>query len=118
MATITGTITREGGILNLNHDDTLFGTAGADTIDGIGGNDTIYAGLGSDTVRAGSGNDRVFASDGPSTVGLTGAWGNDTVYGDAGNELRAVGGQERGHGADIGRLANLRHAGHDLAPAA
>jgi Ca2+-binding RTX toxin-like protein len=83
MAQITGKITKEGGILNINHDDTLLGTASDDTIDALSGNDTIYAGAGTDVVRAGAGSDTIWATS-FGNRGVVGAWGNDTVYGGGG----------------------------------
>ncbi len=60
------------------------GTAGADTITGTSGADEIFPGLGDDVVHAGGGNDVVFAHD--ASIGAAVNEGNDTIFGDSGDD--------------------------------
>ncbi|MGB3510471.1 MAG: PQQ-dependent sugar dehydrogenase [Microcoleaceae cyanobacterium] len=98
-----------GGLLGLDGNDSIVGTAdaevingnrGNDTIDGIQGNDTIFGGkdsdllvgaLGEDFLSGNLGNDEIFGNQGNDILrggkendNLIGGDGNDSLYGDLG----------------------------------
>jgi len=75
-----------GDVIEPNHNDVLYDTAGNDLILGFGGNDVLYAGLGGDDrLDGGVGNDA-----------LAGRAGNDTLIGGADSDLlRGDDGQDK-----------------------
>jgi Ca2+-binding RTX toxin-like protein len=96
----------------VNENDFIAGTDGADMLFGFGGNDLIAGGLGDDTLDGGEGDDTLVGGDGNDM--LLGQNGQDWVIGDAGNDtllggagddtLEGRGGDDRlegGHGNDV-----------------
>ena len=74
--------------------DSLDGGTGADTIDGGDGDDTILGGDGADVIEAGEelshgDDDLIYAGSGDDTItsAETDSRSNDTIYGEAGNDL-------------------------------
>ena len=90
-----GNDTVSGGTEN----DTIFGQAGDDTLNGDAGNDNLIGGTGNDTVNGGADADWILGDDGtvdrtkdPNAGGITltgsdATAGNDTLNGDAGNDI-------------------------------
>ncbi|MFC4296412.1 VCBS domain-containing protein, partial [Novosphingobium tardum] len=87
----------------LNNDNVVYGTSGADVIDMKGGADSIYGWGGTDTLTGGQGNDTVYGGTGNDT--LIGGSGMDNLYGGSGNDT-ITGDQDAdliigGYGADF-----------------
>lgn len=68
----------------VNENDFIAGTDGADMLFGYGGSDLISGGLGDDTLDGGEGDDTLVGGDGNDT--LLGGGGMDWLIGDAGND--------------------------------
>ncbi|MGE5491316.1 MAG: VCBS domain-containing protein, partial [Actinomycetota bacterium] len=69
----------------LNGDNTILGTSGADTIDAKNGTDVIYGYGGGDTLAGGQGIDKIYGGAGDDT--LSGDSQSDTIYGGSGNDV-------------------------------
>jgi Ca2+-binding RTX toxin-like protein len=72
------------GILGLDGNDVIHGTAGIDTINGGTGNDSLYGYAGNDNLSGGVGDDYLDGGAGNDT--LAGNDGLDTLFGGAGND--------------------------------
>ncbi|RYG13263.1 MAG: calcium-binding protein, partial [Caulobacteraceae bacterium] len=72
--------------------DDLFGGAGDDVMYGAAGQDWIDGGMGDDLIRAGADNDVIFSGNAIKAKGfaLNLDFGDDTLYGDSGNDSFAI----------------------------
>ena len=70
--------TLNGGVLEANFNDVIYGSSGDDRIFGLGGNDALDGGAGDDQIDGGAGDDVIAGGAGSDTI--TGGTGNDLIF--------------------------------------